>query len=132
MCAAARKDKAKPAIKLTRENAMDARPLAVRIHSREERPDGGAKVTVGIKATKVQRFLLRLPEIIKRQFVLDAYGLEVLDMCDGHRSVRHIIKKFAKEHQVNHNEAHQAVTSFLHSMMKKGLIVMVMPESKIK
>lgn len=115
-------------ISLSREGAFDARPLAAKIQKRIELPDGGARVTIGCRATRTQRFLLRLPEIIEREFVLDAFGLEVLDLCDGQKNVRHIVKRFSKAHGLNHQESENAITVFLKNMMRKGLVVMVIPK----
>lgn len=115
-------------IKLSREGAFDARPLSAKIQKRVELPDGGARVTIGCKATRTQKFLLRLPDVIQRDFVLDAFGLEVLGLCDGQKNVRHIVKRFAKTHKLNHQEAENAITIFLKNMMKKGLVVMVVPK----
>lgn len=115
-------------IQFTRQEAFDARPLAARIYERHDLPDGGARVVVGCRASRMQRLLLRLPEIIRREFELDAYGLEVLLLCDGNRPVHHLVKRFAKTHSLNPVEARQAVVSFLQMMIKKGLIVMVVPD----
>lgn len=115
-------------IELSREDAFDARPLGAKVQSRIDLPDGGARITIGCKATRTQRFLLRLPNVIERQFVLDAFGVEVLELCDGQKNVRHIVKRFAKTHNLNHQEAQHAITTFLKDMMKKGLVVMVMPK----
>lgn len=115
-------------ISINRDQAFDARPLSAKIQKRIALPDGGARVTIGCRATRTQRFLLRLPEIIEREFVLDAYGLEVLGLCDGKKNVRHLVKKFAKAHNLNHQEAENAITVFLKNMMRKGLVVMVIPK----
>lgn len=114
-------------LKLDRQASYDARPLGASIYDRTDTPDGGAKITVGCKSSKSQRFFLRLPQIIKREFELDAFGMEVFDLCNGQRSVRHVIKTFSKTHELNPQEAQHAVTSFLQGMIKKGLIVMVVP-----
>ena len=115
-------------ISLNREGAFEARPLAAKIQKRVELPDGGARVTIGCRSTRAQKFLLRLPDIIKREFILDAYGLEILALCDGQKNVRHIVKRFAKAHDLNHQESENAITVFLKNMMKKGLVVMIIPK----
>lgn len=119
-------------VQFTREDAFDARPLAAKIFECHELPDGGARIVIGCKATRMQRFLLRLPEIVKREFELDAYGMEILGMCDGQKSVRHLVKKFARTHNLNPQEAQQAIVTFLQSMIRKGLVVMVVPNGGSK
>jgi len=116
-------------VQFTREDAFDARPLAAKIFERHDLPDGGARIVIGCKATRMQRFILRLPEIVKREFELDAYGMEILSLCDGQRSVKHLISKFAKTHDLNQQEAKQAIITFLQTMIRKGLVVMVVPKS---
>lgn len=115
-------------ISLTREESFDARPLAAVVQKRVDLPDGGARITIGCKASRTQKFLLRLPDVIQREFVLDAYGLELLELCDGQKNVRHLVKRFAKTHRLNHQEAENAITTFIKNMMKKGLVVMVVPK----
>ena len=54
-----------------------------------------------------------------------AMGLVVLEMCDGQKSVRYIVQRFAKDYQLDPHEAERAVVTFLRSLIRKGLVNMV-------
>jgi hypothetical protein len=72
-----------------------------------------------------QRFL-GADETLERTFGLDRYGQLVYRSCDGKRPVRQIIHQFAKETHVSEPEAEMAVTKFMHTLIRKGLIVVEM------
>ena len=76
----------------------------------------------------MQRLVLRIKGDINREFELDAMGVEVLNLCDGDKTVKYIIRRFSKDHDMNHAESEQAVASFLRTLMAKGLVVMVTPK----
>jgi hypothetical protein len=60
-----------------------------------------------------------------RKVQLDEIGTEVLDLCDGRRSVEEVIEKFAKDHKLSFREGQVAVTSFLRGLMKRGIVAIV-------
>lgn len=109
---------------LTREQAMSAKPVATPILRREP-IDGGERITVRYQPGGLHRWLLRVPDTATKQYDLDVLGLEVLAMCDGQKSVRYITEKFAKKHRVSQTEAERAVTAFLQTMVKKGIVSIV-------
>lgn len=110
--------------KLTREQAMRARPVTARIIGREPLEGGGERLTVPFVPTGFQKYFFRQTQGMTRKYDLDAFGLEVLAMCDGQKSVRHIVDTFAKRHKLHSAEAERAVTMFLQTMMRKGLVAM--------
>jgi len=110
---------------INREQAMSAKPIAVTPVSRQELPDGGVRLEVPMQPTRMQRWILRVPNTATRRFELDAFGVEVLKMCDGNKQVRHIVRTFAQRHKLNPHEAERAVLTFLQAMMRKGLVAMV-------
>ncbi len=105
-----------------RDTAMEARPMATPPARTEER-DGKLYVTVRFFRPRWQRFL-GADETCERSFGLDTYGRIVYESCDGKRSVKQIIKHFAGRVHVSQAEAEIAVTKFMQTLMKKGLIVM--------
>jgi hypothetical protein len=62
------------------------------------------------------------PSEYDRRYVLDALGREVLEACDAQASVREIVDRFARGHNVSVPEAEIAVTAYLKTLMAKGLI----------
>ena len=111
--------------RLTREEALQAKPMAMPVVKREPLPGGGERVTVRHRPTSIQKWLLRAPDSVARHYELDAMGVEVLEMCDGRKTVHFIIEAFAQRHKVNSHEAECAVTTFLFTMLRKGLVAMV-------
>jgi hypothetical protein len=112
---------------LTRQDALDARPLATRIVQRRESSDGSVRITVPFNPVGYQRWLLRIPQTATREFELDAFGIKVLEQCDGTMTVRRLVRHFARDHGLNPHEAEKAVIEFLRTMMRKGLVSMVVP-----
>ena len=110
-------------LKLDRTSALSGRPRPAPILSRKDRPDGGVNVTVMVRRPGWSR-LLGGAASAERTFGLDAFGREVLEACNGKRSVGAIVGRFAKAHQVSRAEAELSVTRFLKTMMTKGLVMM--------
>ncbi len=110
---------------LTREQALDARPVTVKILAREPLENGGQRITVPYQPSGMIKFILRVPATATKKFELDALGVEVLDYCDGEKSVKHMATLFAKKHKVDKHEAERAVVSFLDTLVKRGVVLMV-------
>lgn len=66
-----------------------------------------------------------LPYSSHRRVQLDDLGMEVLDLCDGRRSIEKIIESFAASHKLSFREAQLAVTTFLRQLTQRGLIAIV-------
>lgn len=110
---------------INRQQAMDAKPVAVEIARREPLAGGGQRVGVYVPTGGLSKRLLRLPDRVIRQFDLDAYGVELLSLCDGKRTVRNLIKHFARSRRLDPHEAENAVTTFLRTLISKGLVRIV-------
>ena len=59
-----------------------------------------------------------------KKLQLDTMGTSVWDLVDGRRSVRTIVRIFAKAHRLENREAEVSVTSFLRQLGQRGLIGM--------
>ncbi len=114
--------------RLNREQALGAKPLAAKIVSRKPLPNGGQRVTIAVHPRGIRKWLLRLPETIERQFELDPIGVELVQQCDGQKNVRYIVNKFASKHRLDAAEAEKAVTTFLQTLVRKGLLTMLVPK----
>jgi predicted transcriptional regulator len=71
-----------------------------------------------------------LPAGSTKKFELDSIGVLVWNLCDGKTSVQQIIRKLAKKYNLNLRESEVACRTFLQMLVKKGLIVMSVPEAK--
>ena len=120
-----------PRRKLDRDTVLSGRPEQAPAVRREERPNGGVKVTF----RRVRRRWLGWfggESEVERSFGLDVLGREVYEFCDGKSDVGAIVRKFANKHRVSRAEAELAVTTFLKTMMTKGLIVMAIDKDRVQ
>lgn len=107
---------------LDRLQALAAVPVQTPVVKRE-RKSGKVYLTVEFERPGWQR-TLGADQHCERTYGLDAYGFEVYSFCDGTHSVQQGIERFAKQHHISLPEAELAVTSFLQTLIKKGLIGM--------
>jgi len=108
-----------------RRAALNGTPHQVPPVKSEEK-DGKLYVTVRFRRPSWQKFLGAAEDTCQRTFGLDAYGRGVYESCDGKKTVKAIVEKFAKGNNVSLPEAEMAVTSFIRTLMMKGLIAMEM------
>ena len=113
----------KPRLGLDRDSALAARPRQAPIAATKERPDGGLVVTLRVRRPRWQQ-LLGAASGGERSFGLDAYGRDVFEACNGKRSVKAIVRRFAKAHHVSMAEAEMSVTAFLKTLLSRGMIGM--------
>jgi hypothetical protein len=66
----------------------------------------------------------------RRTFVLDALGKALYQDCDGRRRVEELIEDFAQKHHVSPAEAEYSVTTFLRTMVQKGLVAMAVEKGE--
>lgn len=109
---------------INREVALKARPEQLPTVSREEISPNELKIKVRLKRVSWQTFLGAGPEV-EKTFLLDKFGREVYEFCDGKTTVEKIVKKFADNHKVSIAEAEKSITTFLKTLMSKGMVAMV-------
>ena len=124
------KKKQKQPSKFTREQSMESRPIATEILERKPLENGGQRISVEVATSPWRQRLLRMPAKLKRQFELDAFGVQVLEMCDGQKPVKHIIDRLVREHKLDPRETERAVTMFLRMLMRKGIVTLYLPKHK--
>jgi hypothetical protein len=107
---------------------MAARPRKLPFIRRRE-VDGKLQVTVTIIRPGWARWLGG-PGEVERTLALDSLGREVYDACDGRTRVAKIVRDFASRHKVSVAESEAAVTTFLQTLMKKGLVEMAIDAKK--
>ena len=106
--------------KLDRKAALGSCPRKMPAVRKEKR-DKKLYVTVELQRPSWQR-LLGADRICRRTFGLDAYGREVYAYCNGRRPVDQIVKRFAKAHSLSLAEAEVSVTTFLKTLVARGLV----------
>lgn len=108
--------------RLSHEQALAARPVRLVDVKLENLENGGARLQVPMRPPKWGGWLFRLPEGTTRTFELDAIGVFVWECCDGRTSVKQMIHKLSKKHELNLREAEVSLLAFLQMLLKKGLI----------
>ena len=63
----------------------------------------------------------------EKRYLLDEQGQELWRMCNGRRRTEEIVEKFASRHQLRFHEARVAVMEYLGTLLKRNLLVMVLP-----
>lgn len=106
-----------------RKKALAGKPYQAPVVRREEVPDGRVRITVHTVPPKWVRWTSG-KDYVEKTYGLDILGREVYEYCDGNSSVKHIIKQFASKHKISQPEAEKCVTSFLKTLIAKGLVVM--------
>ena len=114
---------------LDRGRALAGRPERVPVVRQEERPEGELRVTLRAPRPRWLRWWMGRGEI-NVSFDLDYLGREVYEACDGKSDVKTIMRRFAQAHNLGLPEAELAVTTFLQTMMRKGLVAMVLDQER--
>jgi len=112
---------------VTARKLLDAKPFVNSAMTLERLGDGGAVASVPVRrpAYLVPPLSWVLPFSPSRRVRLDAPGAEVLDLCDGKRTIEAIIEKFAADHKLSFRESQLAVTAFLRNLVDRGLVAIV-------
>jgi hypothetical protein len=89
--------------------------------------DGGCVATVPVRRPRwlVPPVSWLLPFSSVRRVELDSVGAEVLDLCDGKRSIESIIENFAANHKLSFREAQLPISSFMQQLVERGLVAIV-------
>ena len=66
-----------------------------------------------------------LPYSSHRRVELDAVGVQVLDLCDGSRTIEAIVEFFAKSHKLSFRESQLAVGQYLRELARRGILAIV-------
>jgi hypothetical protein len=114
-------------MEMTREWALKCTPVKNTQIKEKRLETGEVLLAYPIKtrpwiASIIRRFGGPGSEIHIKRLQLDRLGTSVWDLMDGRRSVRQIVRRFASQYQLNAKEAEVAVTQFLRTLGKRGLI----------
>jgi hypothetical protein len=112
---------------ISSEKAETGYPMQLPV-KKSEKKNNKLYLTVEFNRPKWQQ-LLGAKKDCQRTFGLDDYGQEVLNACDGKTNISRIIKKFAKSHKLTLVEAEASVSSFMYTLMERGLIGIQVPSA---
>jgi hypothetical protein len=114
-----------------RRVALSARPEQTPTIGIQEREDGGVQVSIRLQRRPWLGLFGKYGDV-ERTFGLDPLGREVYEACSGKADVKTLIRRFARNHKVSRAEAELAVTTFLKTLLQKGLIVMAVDKDRLK
>jgi len=69
---------------------------------------------------RIVKLLMTTPD--HRMVELDEVGSDVWQWCDGEATVRDLVKRLAREHQLNAREAEVSLTQFLQTLAKRRFL----------
>ena len=88
--------------------------------------DNAGNAVIRVRLTRGKGFMARFqPPVIFRMVELDELGSFVFRQVDGNASVLEIIERFIARFKTNRREAELSTVDFLKSLMKRGVISMV-------
>jgi len=111
---------------LGRQESLAARPVLNRLVRVERGEDDRIILQVPRRDSALVRSVsrwFRLPPY--RPIALDELGTFVIEQCDGRRTVRDLVDKFAKRFKLNHREAEVGITTFLRTLARRSIIALV-------
>ncbi len=117
-------------VKFTRQQALDSRPVTAPIIERKPLKDGGEHMVIEVPTSPWRQRFLRMPSTLKRPFEFDDFGVQVIDMCDGQKPVKYIVERFVRDYELDPHEAERAVTTFLRTLIRKGIVSLYLPKGK--
>jgi hypothetical protein len=115
-----RRERKRSKTSLSREAALSGHPVRLPVTGKELK-SGKLYLTVQYERPGWQR-MLGAERTCSRTFALDPYGRSVYECCDGRTSVSEIIESFARQHKISAPEAELSVTTFMKTLVGKGLI----------
>jgi hypothetical protein len=113
---------------MTREEALACVPVK-RKEVREERlPSGALRLTYPVRARPWMTSIIRrlggpTDGTVEKKLELDALGTSVWQLLEN-RSVKSVIQRFAREHNLHPREAEVSITAFLRELGRRGIIGM--------
>lgn len=64
----------------------------------------------------------------KRRISLDGIGSEMLDLCDGNRTVEEVVERFAVANKLSFREAQIPIIQFLTLLVGRGILALAFPK----
>ena len=109
---------------IDRRQSLDGIPVLNEQISCEN--DKTGRLVVNIKLKRGNGFLARFqPPVLERNVRLDEIGGYVFKLIDNQRNTLEIINMFLEKYRVNRREATLSVVDFLKSLVKKGVVSIV-------
>ncbi|MDO9542255.1 MAG: PqqD family protein [Kiritimatiellia bacterium] len=113
-----------PQSQIDRRQSLDGIPVLNEQISCEN--DNTGRLVINIKLKRGHGFLARFqPPVLERNLKLDEIGGFVFKLIDNQRSTLEIVNMFLSKYRVNRREATLSVVDFLKSLVKRGVVSIV-------
>ena len=113
-----------PQAQIDRRQSLDGIPILNEHISCEN--DQTGRLVINIKLKRGNGFLARFqPPVLERNVRLDEIGGFVFKLIDNQRSTLEIVNMFLSKYCVNRREATLSVVDFLKSLVKRGVVSIV-------
>ncbi len=121
----------RPAPRISREQALSARPLRNPELEAEHTDDGEVSLRIPRRKVWWLNVLAKLGSVPDyRTIALDRVGSSVWDLCDGEHTVKELIGTLAQKHQLARKEAELSMVTYLRQLAERGIIVLVVEEEE--
>ena len=80
------------------------------------------------KWLRIMARIFKLPP--KRIVVLDEVGSLVWQLCDGHHSIKQIVKSLRDRYKMTRKEAETSLFSYMQTLGKRGIIAFAVPQKR--
>jgi len=109
--------------KPTKPDMLAAKPMRAALAEEKSVAPGKWQLSVPVQPSRWASLVLRVPKKgLSKTFELDELGKFVWDACDGKSSVRQVIRKLARQYNLNQREAEVATVAFLRTLTSRGLV----------
>lgn len=116
--------------KFTREQSLAMKPIRLVEAELSLDSQGNGKLAVPVRPTRVARWLMRDAKPRNKTFELDTVGVFVWNQINGRNSVEQLIRKIARQYNLELRQAEASTTAFLKTLMQKGLIGIPIAQEK--
>lgn len=126
---------------LSRSEFLSIRPVRNPIVEWEKNEKGEIRVIIPLKKikekaeerkkTRTRRwdlFSRMFPEPREKRIQLDEVGSAVWELCDGKRTAKEIVEFLCQKYKLMPREAEISLSTYLSSLVKRGLIAFILPE----
>jgi len=114
--------------RLSREHALQARPVRNPSLKWEEQDNGEVKVILPRRRDAMGKLLSSVFYVPQSKPIsLDVVGARVWQLCDGEHTVNDITEALMEEHKLHRREAEVSLTEFLKMLGKRNMVAFVVP-----
>ncbi len=116
---------------MTVDQCLSAIPVRNPQAHEKDLPDDRLELTLPCRKPWPIRILSRRDrKTFLRRFELDSLGAELWRRIDGLRTVSQLVEHLARTHGLPPGRAQDSMISFLHMLMTRGLVGLVLPDPR--